>query len=152
MKTIFLIIATFGSFSVFSQQTAEWIGGTPGVESEWFIPSNWNTNRVPDEDTKVVIRGTHSGHLAMPVIWQEAEALQIDIISGGSLTILETGSLSIDGESFYTKGICVFGGELKNFGLIELIHLESNLTGRLGEYSLQEGKVREMNALVSIVQ
>lgn len=152
MKAFILIITTLVSTSLFSQQVSEWVGGTPGAESEWFIPANWNTNRVPDEDMKVIIRGIHNGHQAMPVIWKEAEALQVEILNGGSLTILAEGSLTIDGEHSYTEGIILHGGRLTNFGLVKLIHLDIGLTDQMNGYSFWEGRVQYIPSKVTVAR
>lgn len=141
MKTLLMISFFLACTPLFSQSTAEWIGGTPGAESEWYVPANWSNQRVPDEDTRVIIRGSHSGHEAMPVVWQEVEVLQIDIYNDASLTVMESGSIIINGESFYSEGIAVYGGELENFGTIKMINIDSERANEFSQYCHNNGRV-----------
>ena len=118
MKSALTIIFALGSSLLFSQTTVYWIGGTPGHETEWNNARNWSNNEVPDVFTDVVINGANSGHNAQPVIDQDVEVLSIKINNGGSLKVLSSGSITIDGKYFFTEGICIAGGKLLNDGNI----------------------------------
>jgi len=108
----------------FSQTTAHWKGGTPGKKNCWHVAQNWSNNQVPDEFTYVVIEALNTGHHALPVISEEVEVGGIDVYGGATLTIKNTGIVTIDGSDFYTEGITNTGGEILNHGTINLLQLE----------------------------
>ena len=123
MKHYMLAILTLCVLPLCAQKTTQWKGGTPGQESEWNVASNWTTNQVPDEMTRVVIWKTNNGHDAMPVIDEQVVVASVHLFDSTLLTIRETGALTIDGTMIYSEGIVCYGGEIINNGTIDLIQL-----------------------------
>lgn len=138
--SIFLLMMLF-SISSFAQTTAHWKGGTPGKKNCWHEAKNWSDNRVPDEFTYVVIEALNTGHHALPVISQEIEVGGIDIYGGASLTIKNTGSVTIDGSDFYTEGITNTGGKIYNHGVIHLYQVEGFSYFEMEEILLGKGHI-----------
>jgi hypothetical protein len=128
MKTLTLLIATLLTTTTFAQDETQWIGGTPGQETEWHQARNWSTNEVPDEDTHVVIDFLNSGHNSQPTISQDAVAASIEVRSLGKLTITDNAELIIDGMDTYTEGISLYGGQIENLGSIFFYNLHIELT------------------------
>ena len=78
----YALSAAFALFctSIIAQNTVTWVGGTPGKETKWEEPKNWDTNRVPDDFSNVVIPDVSSTTFALPVISEgtvEVNAIQI---------------------------------------------------------------------------
>lgn len=128
MKTLTLLIATILSTTAFSQTETQWIGGTPGQETEWHQAKNWSTNEVPDEETHVVIDYLNSGHNSQPTISENAVAASIELRSQGKLTIANNAELVIDGLDTYTEGISLYGGQIENAGSIFFYNLHVELS------------------------
>ena len=126
-----LTLAFICSLNISSQNTIHWLGGTPGHESEWNEPRNWDANRVPIESDKVIISNRNNGHFKQPVISGEVQIAWLEILSGGNLTISNSGILTIDGSNTYSEGISIYGGAIHSDGEIlfkgvELGFLEKN--------------------------
>ena len=68
MKTLLITVFTLTVFSVTAQTTIEWVGGTPGKETNWDEPKNWSSHRVPDEFSNVVIPDVAATTQSYPVI------------------------------------------------------------------------------------
>lgn len=122
-----LVLPTFlwVVMSLQAQYATYWVGGTPGAENAWHMPQNWSHNRVPTEDTHVVIQGTNSGHNAMPVIRDIVEVASIQIHSGGELRIENGGEVVLNGESAHSEGLICYGGRLINHGVIKMRSLDA---------------------------
>jgi len=125
MKNLMILLFTLSTSLLTAQTICTWTGGTPGKENAWNEARNWDTNRVPDEFTFVVIQKVNSGHNAQPEIKQEIEIAGLDILNNAKLTILKNGNLKINGLYTATNGIQLFGGELINFGNLELSNIDS---------------------------
>ena len=124
MKTLIIVLLTLTSSLAFAQNTATWIGGTPGNETNWNEPRNWSNYQMPDEDTHIIIKPLNTGHFAQPVISQPSEVASIVLYAGASLTIKHQGEVRIDGSQTYTQGILNYGGTLINEGLITLSDIQ----------------------------
>ena len=134
---LFTLLTTFA----YSQQIVYWIGGTPGKECSWHVPSNWDNGRVPNVFSHVIISTIGSGHHAQPVISELIEVTSIDIYPGSSLTISETGEVVIDGEFSYTEGILNYGGNIFNAGKINICNIEGIRPEDMHTTILGEGMV-----------
>lgn len=124
MKSLIIICCSLLPLTLSAQFTAYWVGGTPGAETDWNEARNWNTQRVPNEDTKVIIKGSNSGHNAMPIITEDIVVAGIELQYGGLLSISIKGTLAVSGEYTYSEGIVSYGGKLRNEGTILLRHLD----------------------------
>lgn len=138
--SIFLLMMLF-SITSFAQTTAHWKGGTLGKKNCWHEAKNWSNNQVPDEFTYVVIEALNTGHHALPVISQEIEVGGIDIYGGASLTIKKSGSVTIDGSDFYTKGITNTGGQIYNHGAINLYRVDGFSYFEIEEMLMGQGHI-----------
>ncbi len=93
--TIAVTFCLFGSL-LNAQRNVNWVGGTPGNETDWFCHKNWSNAKVPDEFTNVYIANTSSSTFQYPVIkGKEAEALSVYIVPEANLTIEKSGSLYV---------------------------------------------------------
>lgn len=128
MKTLIIAILTFSTSLIIAQNTVTWVGGTPGNETSWEEPKNWSDNKVPNENSVVIIKDFNSGHNAQPVITENVEVASIEIQANAQLTIEENGELIIDGSFTYSEGISVYGGEVINKGTVHLYSLSVDLT------------------------
>ena len=75
MKTLIIAILTFSTSLIIAQNTVTWVGGTPGNETSWEEPKNWSDNKVPNENSVVIIKDFNSGHNAQPVITENGGQL-----------------------------------------------------------------------------
>lgn len=118
MKTLitFFFIATTAIIS--AQQVVTWKGGTPGKENCWTEPRNWDSNKVPDEFSHVVIKVRNNGHFAMPIIHTNVQIEAIEVHSKAYLTITEKGTLLLYGADLNRDDIQLFGGNIHNAGRI----------------------------------
>lgn len=122
MKTYCTLVLTVLTVLGLSAQThAYWLGGTPGKETNWEEPRNWDTNKTPDENTYVVITSQNSGHDAQPVINTEVLVASIQIHPGAMLTVEKKGQLTVDISETYSEGIQIYGGALKNMGFAAVV-------------------------------
>ena len=90
-------------------QTTNWTGGT---NADWNIPGNWSLGTVPTATNDVVISVTA---MTQPVLSTTAVAKSVVVNSGASLSILATGSLSINsstGAGLTNSGTVVNSGSL----------------------------------------
>ena len=110
----------------FAARSIVWKGGTPGKETSWNEPRNWDKNEVPDEDSRVVIKSMNTGHNAQPVIKDPITVNAVEIHPNAKLVIASTGQLVIDGEYFYSEGISIMGGKLESEGRISLRNIDAN--------------------------
>ena len=131
-----------------------WIGGTPGQETDWEVPQNWLDNRVPDEDSWVIIRNLNTGHGAMPEIDSEVKVAGIEVQQSAELTVSDEGMLLVDGEYANNHGILNFGKiinkgkiEIINTGLRPVYDLKNNIVNA-GDFAVEEAD-GEMEYLVS---
>ena len=126
MRILLTVCLAIVSHAIFAQQTITWLGGAPGNETNWHVSKNWSPNRVPDEDSYVVIQYLHSGHNAQPVISGEARAASIQIVDRAYLTIEKGGELVLDGTFIYTQGFVLMNSTLINRGRIALFNLDAD--------------------------
>lgn len=115
---LIFFLSSFLSLTMPAQNTLIWEGGTPGKETNWNEPNNWNLNRVPTEDDKVIIKMENKGHFAQPIIKDAVHIAWLEIHSGAKLSIQATGKLIIDGTYHYSEGISMYGGNLDSSGEI----------------------------------
>ena len=127
MKTLLISIFVCSLSIVYSQNTVEWKGGTPGKMSEWNEAGNWSTNRVPNEFSNVLIKSNNNGHDAQPVLDSKVEVASITLINGAKLIVNSGGEIIIDGRNVYSFGLLNYGGMIKNYGKIKLYQLEKSL-------------------------
>ena len=105
--TILYLITLVLHLSASAQTTSTWLGGTPGLPTDWNYPGNWREGRVPDEFDQVIIP---SERLYYPVI--KAAASEIDalfVMSGACLTIKRGAQLTILGVTGRMDGLTVQG-------------------------------------------
>lgn len=124
MKIVFLFFMLFYTINSTAQKSTIWVGGTPGKETKWNEPRNWDNNRVPDENTHVIIKSTNSGHAAQPIISDLVEVAWIEIRQGAALTISASGQLIVNGAETYSEGISIHGGKIQSSGRIILKNIE----------------------------
>ncbi|MGB1318653.1 MAG: hypothetical protein ACPG5W_10615 [Flavobacteriales bacterium] len=124
-----------------AQSTNHWLGGALGAENAWEEGRNWSLGSTPDEDTHVVIEWSNSGHNQQPVITLEANAASVKVFAGATLVIQKTGNLLIDGEFIYSEGISLYGGNVKNKGVVHLQNLATDVAEQLVQNLTKEGEV-----------
>lgn len=113
--TLIFLLSSWAPLS--AQTTATWKGNKPGQPNEWNCPANWREGRVPNEFSQVVIP---SGVAIYPVIKGPVTPIDALLVeSGASLTLLQTGQLSILNETSRFDGILILGS-LQNMGLLEI--------------------------------
>lgn len=136
MKNLIVLLIVLITQSLNSVEAQNiWIGGTPGLETNWNIARNWSENRVPDWTEEVIIAdvSTISGYF--PVIDSEVEPIaHLEVQSNAHLTIKPTGILMVDGISTFNTGITLIGNiyldgnlEIKNTALNAIENLSGNL-------------------------
>ena len=114
-----ILFTLLGTTLLTAQETAFWIGGTPGQETNWHVARNWSNNQIPDEFTNVIIERANSGHSSQPVISASAEALSIKLYNS-TLTVTTKGLVLINGSFSFSDGIDMINGTIDNNGTIEL--------------------------------
>lgn len=122
MKNLTTLFALFIPFLLTAQTNIVWKGGTPGQETKWTEPQNWDANRVPGEFDHVVIHAENTGHFSQPVLDGTAQIASVEIGPGAELHIAETGQLVVDGTHTYSEGISIYGGKLVADGIVILKH------------------------------
>ena len=127
MKQVLFLALVLMSSALLAQGTVNWIGGTPGKETAWNEPRNWDNNRVPDETTHVVIQLKNTGHFAQPVIDEYVEVASLTLYPGGELNITDEGTLLVDGGFTLSEGIRMEGGKLNSAGEIVLLNLDQEI-------------------------
>ncbi len=98
MKNYILITTVWITLStnVFSQKETTWIGGTAGMENNWYCPFNWSTSSVPDEFLDVIIPDVSTTTFSLPTLSSgnvEVNSLNIHISS--HLTIRNDATLKM---------------------------------------------------------
>ena len=101
MKKVWIILTVLSPFSVdlYGQKAAVWSGGTPGRPCDWYCPSNWRENRVPNEFSYVFIPDVSTKTFSYPVIDKgviEIAGLQCDAPAG--ITLLHGARIIVDNE------------------------------------------------------
>ncbi len=134
MKVLSTVIFALFSTTVFCQYVSTWTGGTPGKENLWSEARNWSNNKVPDEDTHVVIKSLNSGHNAMPLISRDVHVASLEIHSRGKLIIADSGSLTVGTDGIYSDGLSLYGGSVQNAGTIHFI----NFSAENMQYTIDE--------------
>ncbi len=87
-----------------------WKGGTPGLEFEWTVPSNWHNRCVPGWFDFVVISPAYTFQSNYPVISSFVNDIAgLKIEKQGRLTIAKTGRLCIDGLNRTENGLINMG-------------------------------------------
>ena len=141
MKTILVSLIMFASVPLVSQNVVEWKGGTPGFESDWNTASNWNSNRVPDENTRVLIKGQNTGHNAMPIVAKDVVVASIELEQGAVLTVNAEGSVLVDGSEIFSFGIVCRNSQVVNNGRIVLKNIEYLKADQFLQYTHGDGLV-----------
>ena len=124
MKNFCFFFFLFLAINLSAQNSITWVGGTPGKETKWNEPRNWDSNRVPDENTHVIIQKTNTGHFAQPVVSDLVKVAWIEIRQGAELNIKASGQLIVDGADTYSEGISIHGGKIQSSGRIILKNIE----------------------------
>ena len=114
MRTLFTIILTILAFTIFAQNTVNWIGGTPGRETTWNEARNWSNYHVPDYFSNVIIPDVSTTTRSYPLIKEgtTAELNSLSIESNARLFVEEGAQLFIynyavglENNKPYVKGI-----------------------------------------------
>lgn len=83
-----------------AQNTVTWVGGTPGKETNWDEPKNWNIHKVPNEFSDVIIPDVSTSTFASPVIRKGlVELNSIQLASSTKLTISKSAQLVVYGRA-----------------------------------------------------
>ena len=130
MRIILIVLFALTTMTASAQIKTEWVGGTPGKETNWSEPRNWSTNDVPDNLSCVVIKLKNSGHNAQPVLEEEVRIVSLEVQSGAQLIITKKGHLVIDGTNTFSQGLQVFGGRIENKGKISLKNIDKKYLKR----------------------
>lgn len=138
MKNLIFLLSFFAPYLLAAQSTITWKGGTPGKETAWNEARNWDANRIPNENDKVIIRMENNGHFSQPVIDGEAIVAWVEIHAGASLSVTQTGSLTIDGEYTYSEGISIYGGKLDSGGEIILKDIDTEFIAKMEPVCLSQ--------------
>ncbi len=139
MKSLaILLISTFLPLLINAQTTITWTGSTPGKETKWNEPKNWDAYRIPNEDDKVIIKMDNNSHFSQPVINEEVHIVWLEIHAGAELTITTTGQLILDGSYTYSQGISMYGGNLSSEGEIIFKNIEAEYIANLSPINLSE--------------
>lgn len=114
--------------AVLSQTTAVWIGGTPGMPTEWNCASNWSESRVPDENAQVIIP---SDLIFYPVIRSQVPDIDAMLVSGGAMLTIEDGvTLTILGDTGRLNVLTVHG-KILNEGKVHIVNPEKVMSDHL---------------------
>jgi hypothetical protein len=125
MKFSIIIVLSFClPLFINAQTTISWKGGTPGKETKWSEPQNWDAYRIPNENDRVIIKMENSGHFSQPVINGKVHIAWLEIHSGATLEVTNSGVLLVDGTYTYSEGISMHGGKLHSEGKIILKHID----------------------------
>ncbi len=129
MKPLLIIILTLVSIQCFSQISSKWRGNTPGHEHDWYYPSNWSNNRIPDEFTDVIIQVDISSSYRYPVIhYGDLEINSLHIWPGACLTIKngEVAVLDIERSNYLRSQILGKGRvKLLKYSSEEITHVDN---------------------------
>lgn len=138
-----LIIVSLCLISTFltAQDTHVWKGGTPGNETNWNEPKNWNNHEVPSEDSYVVIPFHNSGHFSQPEISNQVIIAALELQSNAELKVKPSGKLIIDGTYTYSEGISIYGGKLNNYGILELNNIDVSQGKVIALQASNEGRL-----------
>ncbi|MCB0520866.1 MAG: hypothetical protein H6577_21210 [Lewinellaceae bacterium] len=82
------------------QRTLNWMGGTPGHETDWQCPKNWYEGRLPDEFSNVSIADVSTRSLVYPVLKDAVWINSLRLEGNARLTILNSGQLTIYQDAF----------------------------------------------------
>lgn len=107
MKNLLIFLTLCCPIILSAQKTITWKGGTPGKKSAWTEPKNWDANKVPTEDDKVIIANQNIGLLSYPLISEIVQIASIEIHSDAILHVSKSGKLIVDGEYVYSRGISI---------------------------------------------
>lgn len=113
MKKIILPFFVFAFVILGSShaQNIHWIGGT----GNWDVASNWASGSVPTFADKVTLA---TGDVVTIPAGLDAQIGHIFLANGGTLTIEQNASLSVDGAAHTAHGVDLLGGILTNHGTI----------------------------------
>ena len=129
-----------GSFTVASGNAAITTAGSVWqgcVSTDWNTAANWSAGYVPTASDDVVIMPTTATTGNQPVLSTTAVARSMEILSGASLNISSTGSLTINGSTSFTSGNSTYTGAFYNGGsVVNGGALVLGNTGSVGEYGL----------------
>ena len=116
ITSIFTLLITLTS-ALSAQTTATWIGGTPGRATDWNCSSNWKENRIPDENSQVIIP---TDRLYYPVLREEVDPIDALMVqSGAEITLTHSANLTILGSTGRMDGMILFGS-IENEGTLDL--------------------------------
>jgi hypothetical protein len=78
------------------QRPVHWLGGTPGMETNWYCHKNWSTGRVPDNLSIVYILDVRTSFQSLPVVPHGKIVIhELWIANGASVQISSGASLFV---------------------------------------------------------
>lgn len=115
MKTVMLLLLSLLVTTGFSQVASIWKGNTPGHESQWDCPSNWSTNRVPDEFTDVIIQMDNSSKNKYPVLQMHQIEINSLSIWPGACIVVKQGTMCImdPGKNYFNRNQITGDGRIR---------------------------------------
>lgn len=112
---IMLMISLTAALS--AQTTSTWMGGTPGRPTDWNCANNWKENRIPDENSQVIIPADRQYY---PVLKTEVDPIDALLVqSGAEITLTHSANLTILGGTGRMDGMVLFGS-IENDGTLDL--------------------------------
>jgi hypothetical protein len=135
---LIIVLSILAPLFINAQTTTTWKGGTPGRETTWNEPKNWDANRIPGEWDKVIIKREYNGHFSQPVINAAVQVSWLEIHPGAELTITPSGQLTIDGSFTYSEGVSIYGGNIRSDGEIVFKDIDSEFIAKLDPVCLNQ--------------
>ena len=124
-----LLMTTFFTTALFSQNENIWLGGKPGRVSDWNVAANWSKHRVPNEFDNVVIPNTGATTQTYPFITGEVTVQSLHIESGAEIVLRDRSSLIIS----YWRGRDE-GGILRSEPDAHALKIDVNKAGEVVAY------------------
>ncbi len=117
-----IVFLPITAVQLFSQKTATWKGGTPGMEQEWNCPKNWSGGAIPNEFSNVFIPDVTTTTCSPPVIQSgQVEVNALFLESNATLTIGPAAELiiyetaeGVDHNTLNVKGKVLLPGKPQN--------------------------------------
>ena len=104
----------------------EWIGGDG---NDWFNPNNWNKNKVPDKDSKVVITSESEVEVFPKEDNLPIEIYSIDVKGNATISMMPGSKMTVrDDINIDADGHFVLNNRFGGDGLVSLI-TEGNVNG-----------------------
>ena len=104
----------------------EWIGGDG---NDWFNPNNWNKNKVPDKDSKVVITSESEVEVFPKEDNLPIEIYSIDVKGNATISMMPGSKMTVrDDINIDASGHFILNNRFGGNGLVSLI-TEGNVNG-----------------------